>query len=545
MIIGGMQDWPLRVGAIIDHAARVHGTQEVVARQADGTLHRRSYAEIAARARRLASALTKIGIAPGDRVATMGWNSLAHFEAWYAIPGAGAVCHTINPRLFEPQISWMINHADDRVILAEPCFLSLLARIAGDCLRGRRIVALGAAADIPGDCGLDVTPSEDLIAAGDADFVWVRVAETAPAGLCYTSGTTGDPKGVVYTHRSQVLHTLMVHGPDVLALGADSVALPIVPMYHANAWGITLAAPMVGARLVLPGDRLDGASLAELITAESVTVAGGVPTVWIDLLARLTASGPGTLQRIFTGGSATPRWLLEGAEALGIAVIQGWGMTETSPLATISAPRAAQAALAGEARVAQRLKQGVAVFGAEVRIVDEEGTPLPHDGASAGRLMVRGACVTSGYFGGAGGDVLDAEGWFDTGDIATIDADSFVAITDRAKDVIKSGGEWISSIALENEASGHAAVREAAAIGMPHPRWGERPLLAVVREAGSTLGEGEFIAWLAARVAKWWLPERVVFVEEMPHTATGKLDKKALRAKLLAYADMKAETETQ
>ena len=528
MFAGGMQDWPLRLGTVIDHAARVHGSREVVSRMVEGPIHRTTYAEVALRARKLAAALRRLGVGEGDRVGTLAWNTHRHLEAWYAIPGLGAVCHTINPRLFEEQITYIIEDADDRVIFVDLTFVPMLEKWRDLCLVGRQIVVMTDAAHMP-DSSLDLLCYEDLLAGEDGDFAWVKVAETAAAGLCYTSGTTGLPKGVVYTHRSNVLHTMMVHGPDCLAISAQSVVLPIVPMCHANAWTFPISAPMLGAKLVLPGPRLDAASLCDLMRDEGVTMAGGVPSVWIAALARLREVGPGSLTRVLTGGSATPRWLLEGFDALGVSVVQAWGMTEMSPVGSVAMQLPEMAAMAGEVLMAQRLKQGAAPYGVELRIVDDAGKELPCDGAAAGRLQARGVAVTNGYFKGAGGNVLDAEGWFDTGDIATIDSMGFVAITDRTKDVIKSGGEWISSIAIEGEASSHPDIREAAAIGVPHVKWGERPLLIAVREAGSVIDEAELLDWLGERMAKWGLPDAVVFVDELPHTATGKLDKLTLR----------------
>ena len=533
MITGGMQDWPLRVGTILNHAERVHGGREVVSRTVEGPIHRSTYAEVARRARKLAAALRRLGVGEGDRVGTLAWNTHRHLEAWYGISGLGAVCHTINPRLFEEQITYIIADADDRVILTDLTFVPMLEKWRDGCLAGRRIVVLTDAAHMP-QSSLDLLCYEDLLAGEDGDFRWVEVPETAPAGLCYTSGTTGQPKGVVYTHRSNVLHALMLHGAECHAITAMSVVLPIVPLCHANAWGLAFTAPMAGAKLVLPGPKLDAESLYELIAGEGVTMAGAVSSVWISLLPMVRERGAGTLRRVLTGGTATPRWLLEGCDALGIAVAQAWGMTEMSPVGSVSAPRPEMASLSGEALIAQRLKQGAQVYGVELRIVDEAGVELAHDGQAAGRLQARGVAVTSGYFNGAGGQVLDPEGWFDSGDIATIDAMGFVAITDRTKDMIKSGGEWISSIALEGEASSHPEIREAAAIGVPNERWGERPLLIAVREAGSTIDEAGLLGWLAQRIAKWGLPDAVEFVDDLPHTATGKLDKLTLRKRFAA-----------
>ncbi len=530
MIRGAMQHWPLRVGTIIDHAERQHGAQEVVTRSVEGPVHRTTYAEIAVRARRCAAALARLGVRQGDRVATLAWNTHRHIEAWYGAAHLGAIYHTVNPRLFEAQIAYIIGDADDRVVLADITFLPLLERLHETCLKGRPIVMLTDRANMP-ESRLDLLCYEELIAAEADDLPRVEVAEDAPCGLCYTSGTTGAPKGVLYSHRSNVLQALIVHGPDVMALGADTCVMPIVPMYHANAWSLAFSAPMVGAKLVLPGARLDAANICDLLQSERVNMAAAVPSVWIDAIPWMREHGKGALERILIGGSAVPRWMVEGFAELGIDMRQGWGMTEMSPLGSTSSPRAGMAVLSETDRIDQKMKAGAPFYGVEARIVDDQGHELPHDDVHAGPLLVRGPCVVAEYFNGAGGQVIDEEGWFDTGDIAAIDRFGYIRITDRTKDVIKSGGEWISSIELEGEASSHPGIREAAAIGVPDSRWGERPVLIAVRGDGASVSEAEVMAWLAARVVKWWLPDRIVFVEELPHTATGKLDKLTLREK--------------
>ncbi|NBC35876.1 long-chain-fatty-acid--CoA ligase [Novosphingobium sp. FSY-8] len=525
----GMQDWPLRIGTIIDHAERQHATREIVSRSCEGPITRTTYAQVAQRSRRLAGALIAMGIQPGDRVATLAWNNARHLECWYGISGAGAVCHTVNPRLYEEQIAFIINDADDQVIFADLTFVALLEKVADRCLAGRKLVLLTDRAHMPTDTTLDLICYEELLESGDPATSWVEVDENAPAGLCYTSGTTGAPKGVVYTHRSNILHALMMHGGNALALTERSVVMPVVPMCHANAWTLAFSAPMTGAKLVLPGPKMDGGSLVELIHGEGVTMSAGVPTVWIDVAARLKESGRGTLRRVITAGSACPRWMMGAFDDLGVELVHAWGMTELSPLGSFAPLRAEMDDWDDEAKLNQRLKQGAAPYGVDLRLVDDAGTELPRDGVTGGRLQARGPAVVSEYFKGAGGKVLDDEGWFNTGDIATIDAHGFVQITDRTKDVIKSGGEWISSIELENEASSHPAIREAAAIGLPHDRWGERPMLVCVRREGAHVEAHEVLEWLRDKVAKWWLPDAIVFADDLPHTATGKLDKVTLR----------------
>lgn len=529
-MLGGMQDWPLRVSTIIDHAARAYGRQEVVTRSVEGPIHRTDYATIAGRARQVAASLVRRGIKTGDRVATLAWNTYRHLETWYGIAGAGAIYHTINPRLSEEQIAWIVEDADDRMIFADLTFVPLLERLR-DRLGDRPIVLMTDRAQMP-DSPLELICYEELIAAEAPGFAWVDGPETAPVGLCYTSGTTGAPKGVLYTHRSNVLHSLTTSGADVLGFGSRSVILPVVPMFHANAWAIAFSAPMAGAKLVMPGCRLDGASLCDLIEQEGVTCSAGVPTVWIGLIDEMRRRGfrSDTLERVVVGGAACPAWMIEAFEGeFGIDVVHAWGMTELSPVGSFGLWKPGMNALDAEQRRALKLKQGAAFYGIEIRTVDAAGRELPCDGASAGRLQVRGPAVVRQYFKGVGGEILDADGWFDTGDLATLDGYGYVQITDRTKDVIKSGGEWISSVDLENQVACHDEVIEAAAIGIADAKWGERPLVIAVRKPGSAIGADDLRAWLAPRIARWWLPERIVFAAALPHSATGKIDKVALR----------------
>lgn len=532
---GAMQHWPLLVGTIMDHAERVHPDREVVTRSVEGPIHRTTYGAIARRSRQFAAALVRLGVGQQDRVATLAWNTWRHLEAWYGIAHIGAICHTVNPRLFEDQIAWIIADADDAVIAADLTFLPILERLKDRCLAGRTIIMLTDRAHMPHST-LDLLCYEDLLAAEDDDRPRADIDENAPCGLCYTSGTTGDPKGVLYSHRSNVLHSLISNGADVFGIRATDAILPIVPMFHANAWGLAFTAPMAGAKLVMPGPGLDARSVCDLIAAEGVTIAAAVPTVWIDAIARMQEHGIGPLRRVMIGGAAVPRWMAEALDELGVELCQGWGMTEMSPLGSATSAKPGMEHLPRDERIALKLKQGAPFYGVELRIADEDGQTLAHDGVTSGRLMARGPAVVGEYFHGAGGQVLDGAGWFDTGDVAAIDRWGYVGITDRSKDVIKSGGEWISSVELEGEAASHPGVREAAAIGIADARWGERPLLAIVRQTGSTVTADEITAWLATRVARWWLPERIEFVDELPHTATGKLDKKVLRERYRAAA---------
>ena len=525
-LLGLMQDWPLTVDRFLDHARRWHGAREVVSALVDGTTQRTSYAELYVTAKRLSDALLAHGIRPSDRVATLAMNGAAHVAAWYAIAGIGAVCHTLNPRLFDDHLVHIVNHAADRLILADGDFAPLLERLLPRCPTVERVVFL-----TPPPAGDPATTLDAFIAGFAGEARWGGFDERSAAGLCYTSGTTGPPKGVLYSHRSSFLHTLTSIQPDLFDLGARDVILPIVPLYHANAWALTFSAPAVGAKLVLPGARLDGASLHALIVQEGVTFSAAVPTVWLALFDHLDAHG-GTmpsLERVIVGGAAMPERLLHRFREIGVAATHAWGMTELSPIGTVGAPIASVAALPFEQQLPIRMKQGRPPCGVELRLIDEDGGVQPHDGRAMGLLQVRGPAVASGYL-GEYRSAVDADGWFDTGDIATIDAQGFMQITDRAKDIIKSGGEWISSLDIENAALLHEAVALAAVVGVPHPRWGERPVLLVTARAGQTIAADTLRAFLSARIAKWSLPDTVLILEQMPLGATGKIDKRRLRA---------------
>jgi len=532
-----MQDWPLTVDRILDHAKAWHGDREIVSRSVEGPIVRTTYAEVHSRAKRCSNALKALGVQPGDRIATLAWNTARHLEAWYGIMGIGAVCHTLNPRLFSEQLIYIINHAEDRVIFTDLTFLPILAQIRDQIPTVKHFIVLTDEAhmtdQLPGALAY-----ESLIAGQSDVCAWGGFDENTPAGLCYTSGTTGNPKGVLYTHRSNFLHALVTASADVLGVSGRDTILPIVPMFHANAWGIAFSAPAVGAKLVMPGPKLDGASVHELIEAEGVTFSAAVPTVWQMLLAHLRQTGGKltNLKRVAIGGSAVPEAIVRGfRDEFGVDVTHAWGMTETSPLGTIASPSHKVAEMDDEAQLRFKLKQGRPPLGIDLRLLDDENKELPHDGQTFGRLMVKGPFVVGEYFKGDGGAILDSEGFFDTGDVATIDEYGYMQITDRAKDVIKSGGEWISSIEIENIAAGHPKAELAAVIGVAHPKWDERPVLLVKLRPGESGTKEEFEKFLEGKIAKWWMPDDVVFVEEIPHTATGKILKTALRDKFGDY----------
>ncbi|HEY2184609.1 MAG TPA: fatty-acid--CoA ligase [Xanthobacteraceae bacterium] len=530
-MLGLMQEWPLLCHRIIDHAALNHAHRPIVTRSVEGDIHTTNYAEIRARALRVAQRLDRDGIRLGERVATLAWNTWRHFEAWYGIMGIGAIYHTVNPRLFPAQIAWIVNHAADRVMLLDLTFVPLAEKLAAQMRTIERYVVLTDAKHMPATTLRNAVPYEDWIAEADGDFAWKSFDENTAAGMCYTSGTTGDPKGVLYSHRSNVLHGLMANNADVKGLTSRDVALPIVPMFHANTWSINFSAPISGASLVLPGPKLDGASIYELLDRYKVTCSAGVPTVWLMLLQHLAATGNKLpyLKKVVIGGSACPRAITKTfQDVYGVEVIHAWGMTEMSPLGTVCSMKPAYAGLTGEERLDIQQMQGHTPFMVEMKITDDAGKRLPWDGKTFGRLKVRGPAVARAYY-SDDSNILDEEGFFDTGDVATIDRQGYMRITDRSKDVIKSGGEWISSIDIENLAIGHPKVAEAAVIGIRHPKWDERPLLVIVLKPGVSATGDEIFAYMQGKIASWWMPDEIVFVDEIPHTATGKIQKTVLR----------------
>jgi acyl-CoA synthetase (AMP-forming)/AMP-acid ligase II len=531
-MLGLMQDHPLLISSLLDFAARHHGDAEIVSRRVEGDMHRYCYRDATSRARRAARALDRLGLEFSDRVATLAWNGYRHFELYFGVTGSGRVVHTINPRLAPDQIAWIANHAEDRVLAFDMTFLPIVKAIWPHCKTVKAWVALCEADALPADTGIpNLFSYEALIGAESDAYDWPRFDENSAAALCYTSGTTGNPKGVLYSHRSTVLHAYGAALPDVLGMSARESVLPVVPMFHVNAWGIPYSAAMTGTKLVFPGAALDGKSVYELIEAERVTMAAGVPTVWLGLLNHVSQHGLrfSTLERTVIGGSACPPAMIRAfKDQYGVTVLHAWGMTEMSPLGTLCKLKLKQLELPPEAQMAVLAKQGRAVYGVEMKIVGPDGDELPWDGKTSGDLYVKGPWILSGYFKDEGGDPL-RDGWFPTGDVATIDADGFMQITDRSKDVIKSGGEWISSIDIENIAMAHPAVAMAACIALPHPKWDERPLLVVVRKPGLDVSRDEMLAFYQGKVAKWQIPDDVVFVESIPLGATGKMQKVKLR----------------
>ena len=531
-MLGLMQDQPLLISSLIEFAARHHGDAEIVSRRVEGDLHRCTYRQVAARSRQVAAALDGWGLAFSDRVATLAWNGYRHLELYFGVSGSGRVLHTLNPRLAPDQVVWIVNHAEDRALCFDMTFLPLIKAIWKQCATVRHWVALCDADTLPADTGIPGLVSyEAWIAPQGTSYEWPEFDERSAASLCYTSGTTGNPKGALYSHRSTVLHAYGGALPDALNLSARDCILPVVPMFHVNAWGLPYAAAMTGAKLVFPGAALDGKSVYDLIENERVTMAAGVPTVWLGLLNHMAQSGLrfSALSRTVIGGSACPPAMIRAfKDQYGVTVLHAWGMTEMSPLGTVCTLKLPQMAGTPEQQMDTLVKQGRAIFGVEMKIVDPDGRELPWDGQSSGDLMVKGPWIISSYFKGEGGDPL-VDGWFPTGDVATIDPDGFMQITDRSKDVIKSGGEWISSIDVENIAMAHPAVAMAACIGVAHPKWDERPLLVVVRKPGAELTREALLAFYDGKVARWQVPDDVVFVDTIPLGATGKMQKMKLR----------------
>jgi len=537
-MLGLMQNQPLLISSLIEFAERHHGDAEIVSRRVEGDIHRYTYQDAARRSRQVANALDTLGLAFGERVATLAWNGYRHFELYYGVSGSGRVLHTLNPRLHPEQVAWIANHAEDQVLCFDLSFLPLVQAVHAKFSTVKHFIALCDADKLPPDSGIPNLQSyEAWMGKQSQAYDWPSFDENSASSMCYTSGTTGNPKAALYSHRSTILHAYAAALPDVMCLSARDVVLPVVPMFHVNAWGIPYSAALVGAKLVFPGPGLDGKSVYELMESERVTYAAGVPTVWQMMLGHMKPAGLkfSTLKRTVIGGSACPpAMIMAFREDYGVEVLHAWGMTEMSPLGTLCTLKNKHEALSDAERMKIRLKQGRAIFGVDMKIVDDTGQELPWDGSTYGNLLVRGPWVVSQYYKAEGGDPLQ-NGWFPTGDVATIDTDGFMQITDRSKDVIKSGGEWISSIDVENLAVAHPAVAMAACIGMPHPKWDERPILVVVKKPGAELSRDELLAFYEGKLAKWQVPDDVVFVDAIPLGATGKMLKTRLRETLKDY----------
>ena len=527
-----IQDQPLLISSLIQYSAQYHGNREIVSRTADKKIHRITYANLYKRTQQLAHALGSLGAKAGDRIGTVAWNSFRHLEVYYATSGTGCICHTVNPRLFSEQLIYIMNHAEDKFLFIDPAFVGLIEELSPNLKALQGVIIMCEAGQMPDTTLQNIYCYEDLIGEQEEYYEWPLFDETTASSLCYTSGTTGNPKGVLYSHRSTVLHSWCASSVDALGICNNDSLLVIVPLFHANGWGTPYAAPMCGAKIVFPGPHLDGESLVELIQEEEVTLSAAVPTVWLGILQYLkgTDKGLGVLERVVIGGTAAPPIMVRTLqEEYGVRVCHAWGMTEMSPLGTTGVLKKESLSLPKNEQYKLQEKQGRGIYGVEMKIINDKGEELPRDGVACGNLMVRGPWIANGYFKGEGGDVLDDEGWFPTGDVATLDAEGYMQITDRAKDVIKSGGEWIGSIELENIAMEHEGVAECAVIGVFHPKWDERPLLVVVLEPGAKLTVEEMIKFFSGKVAKWWIPDDVAFVEKLPHTPTGKVLKTKLR----------------
>lgn len=536
-MLGLMQDWQMTVDKVLDHAAHNHGDREIVTRCVEtGAVERTTYAGLRERAKQVSSALIDDGIKLGDRVATLAWNTSRHMEAWFGTMGIGAVLHTVNPRLHPDQIAWIANHAEDRILIFDTTFLPLVEAAKPQLETIEKFIIMCDPDHMP-ENSLGAVNFELWIDGRSTDVEWGNFDENTACGLCYTSGTTGNPKGVLYSHRSNVLHTMITMGVDTIGMGANDTLLPVVPMFHANAWGLAFSCPATGAKMVMPGADMSGKAIYELLDKEKVTITAAVPTVWLMLLTYLQENNLKLpyLKKVVIGGSAVPEKILRAFEEdYDVQVFHAWGMTELSPMGTLGALPPSLADASHEEQIAYKLKQGRPPFGIELKIIDDDGNELPRDGETSGRLVCRGPAISKSYF-KADGPAIDEDGWFDTGDVATLDKNSTMQITDRAKDVIKSGGEWISSIDIENFAVGHPKVANAAAIGIYHPKWDERPLLIIQPAPGEQPSKEEVLAQLEGKIAKWWTPDDVQFVEEIPLGATGKINKMKLREMFKDY----------